>query len=541
MERETMRVTGGEAVVRTLERLGVEVVFGIPGVHTLAIYDALYSSPIRHVLARHEQGAGFMADGYARVSGKPGVVIVITGPGVTNIATAIGEAYADSSPVVVIASNVEQAWQGQMLGHLHDCKDQLGIMRAVTKWADRARSVEDVPRLLRTAFAEAVSGRRRPTHLEVPLDVLHGSGEIELAHLAPLSMERSQPRRSAIELAARMIEEAERVVLYCGGGVVASGATAELGALAERLGAAVVTSLQGKGAIPEDHPRCLGNLWEPENAVERVLRESDLVIVIGSKLGAQDTANGRLPLPDRRIRIDIDAQEILRNYPPTLPIVADARETVRALLSELTSRGITKQGWPVDVLQATKREALATAWGAGQAEWLRAIRAVLPRDGILVSDMTMMAYVGNRHYPVYEPGTYLFPTGYGTLGFALPAAIGAKIARPEAAVVALVGDGGYQFTMQELATAVQFRIGIPIILFNDASYTAVKDEQARSFGGRFIAVDLVNPDFQKLATAYGIPSEYVTSPQALEGAIARALERDLPTLIEVPIDFPLGA
>jgi thiamine pyrophosphate-dependent acetolactate synthase large subunit-like protein len=363
MERETMRVTGGEAVVRTLERLGVEVVFGIPGVHTLAIYDALYSSPIRHVLARHEQGAGFMADGYARVSGKPGVAIVITGPGVTNIATAIGEAYADSSPVVVIASNVEQAWQGQMLGHLHDCKDQLGIMRAVTKWADRARSVEDVPRLLRTAFAEAISGRRRPTHLEVPLDVLHGSGEIELAHLAPLSMERSQPRRSAIELAARMIEEAERVVLYCGGGVVASGATAELGALAERLGAAVITSLQGKGAIPEDHPRCLGNLWEPENAVERVLRESDLAIVIGSKLGAQDTANGRLPLPDRRIRIDIDAQEILRNYPPTLPIVADARETVRALLSELTSRGITKQGWPVDVLQATKREALATAWG----------------------------------------------------------------------------------------------------------------------------------------------------------------------------------
>jgi len=536
-----MRVTGGEAVVRTLERLGVEVVFGIPGVHTLAIYDALYSSPIRHVLARHEQGAGFMADGYARVSGKPGVAIVITGPGVTNIATAIGEAYADSSPVVVIASNVEQAWQGQMLGHLHDCKDQLGIMRVVTKWADRARSVEDVPRLLRTAFAEAISGRRRPTHLEVPLDVLHGSGDIELAHLAPLSMERSQPRRSAIELAARMIEEAERVVLYCGGGVAASGATAELGALAERLGAAVITSLQGKGAIPEDHPRCLGNLWEPENAVERVLRESDLAIVIGSKLGAQDTANGRLPLPDRRIRIDIDAQEILRNYPPTLPIVADAGETVRALLSELTSRGITKQGWPVDVLQATKREALATAWGAGQAEWLRAIRAVLPRDGILVSDMTMMAYVSNRHYPVYEPGTYLFPTGYGTLGFALPAAIGAKIARPEAAVVALVGDGGYQFTMQELATAIQFRIGIPIILFNDASYTAVKDEQARSLGGRFIAVDLVNPDFQKLATAYGIPSEYVTSPQALEGAIARALERDLPTLIEVPIDFPLGA
>ncbi|MCX7624221.1 MAG: thiamine pyrophosphate-binding protein, partial [Thermomicrobium sp.] len=325
-----------------------------------------------------------------------------------------------------------------------------------------------------------------------------------------------------------------------GGGAVASEAADELVALAERLGAAVVTSVQGKGAVPEDHPRCLGNLWAPGNPVDRVLRESDLAIVFGSKLGAQDTENGRMPLPARRIRVDIDSSEVLRQYPPTLTLVADVRETARALLDALASRGLSRAGWAVEELATYKRAALAQAWGAEHARWLQALREALPRDGILVNDMTMMAYVGNRHYPVYAPRTYLFPTGYGTLGFALPAAIGAKIARPDRAVVALVGDGGFQFTMEELATAVQFRVGVPIVLFNDSSYTAVKDEQARSYGGRFVAVDLVNPDFVRLAEAYGIPGVRVTSPEALAEAVAQALQRDLPTLIEVPYEFPVG-
>ncbi len=536
-----MRLRGGEAVVRTLERLGVEVVFGIPGVHTLAIYDALYASSIRHVLARHEQGAGFMADGYARVSGKPGVAIVITGPGVTNIATAVGEAFADSSPVVVIASNVELQWQGRMLGHLHDCKDQLGIMRALTKWAERARRVEEVPATIREALALAVTGRPRPTHVEVPLDVLHGCGEVDLSTVEPLQPIRPQPSTAAIELAVAAIEASERVVIYCGGGAVTSGAKEAIVQLAERLGAAVLTSIQGKGAIPEDHPRCLGTLWAPGNAIDRILRTADLAIVFGSKLGAQDTENGALPLPERRIRVDIDAQEVLRSYPPVLPIVADVAETARAVVEALRSRGLSRTGWTVEELAECKRSAAAEAWGASHAPWLHALRAALPRDGVLVNDMTMMAYVGNRHYPVYEPRTYLFPTGYGTLGFALPAAIGAKIARPDRAVVALVGDGGFQFTMQELATAVQFGVAVPIVLFNDSTYTAVKDEQARSFGGRFIAVDLVNPDFQRLASAYGVPAVRAQSPDQLTEAVQGALQRSGPTLIEVPIEFPVGA
>ncbi len=534
-----MRVQGGEAVVRSLERLGVEVVFGIPGVHTLEIYDALYDSPIRHVLARHEQGAGFMADGYARASGRPGVAIVITGPGVTNVATPIGEAYADSSPVLVVASNVAQPWQGQMLGHLHDLKDQLGVMRAVTKWARRARRVDEVPALIAEAFCQMAHGRPRPAYVEVPLDVLGGYGEVDLESIGPVQLDRQAPPAAAVELATAAIERASRIILYCGGGAVANEASAELVALAEQLGAPVLTSIQGKGAVPEDHPLCLGTLWEAGNAVDRLLRQADLALVFGSKLGAQDTADGKMPLPVTMVRVDVDPREILRNYCPTQAIVADARETARALLEALRSRGVRKASWPVAEVEEVKRQALASSWGHEHTAWMRALRAAIPRDGILVNDMTMMCYVGNRHYPVYQPRTYFFPTGYGTLGFALPAAIGAKIARPEATVVAAVGDGGFQYTMQELATAVQFRLGIPIVIFDDSAYTAVKEAQAREYDRRFIAVDLVNPDFVALAASYGIPAVRAGSPEELAESVVEATKRDRPTLIDVPVCFPL--
>jgi len=533
------QITGGHTVIRVLERLGVEVVFGIPGVHTLEMYDALYDSPMRHILARHEQGVGFMADGYARASGRPGVAIVITGPGVTNVATPIGEAYADSSPVLVIASNVALPWQGQMLGHLHDLKDQLAVMRAVTQWAGQARRVDEIPQLLVEAFRRMTAGRTRPVYVEVPLDVLGAAGEVVLEAIEPIETSRLGPSASSVQLAMSAIEQADRIVVYCGGGAVASGASRELIALAQQLGAPVLTSIQGKGSVPEDHSLCLGNLWEPGNAVDRLLRQADLALVFGSKLGAQDTANGEMPLPERMIRVDIDPVEILRNYRPTQSIVADVRATAGALLEALRSRGMSKVGWTLGEIEEVRRQALREGWGADHAALVHALRAAIPRDGILVNDMTMMCYVATRHYPVYEPRTFFFPTGYGTLGFALPAAIGAKIARPEATVVAAVGDGGFQYTMQELATAVQFRLNIPIVVFDDSAYTAVKDAQARQYDRRFIAVDLVNPNFLTLASAYRIPAVRAESPEELSEAVVQASTRDLPTLIHVPVTFPI--
>jgi len=529
------RMKGGQAAIRALERQGVEIVFGIPGVHTLEIYDALVDSSIKHVLARHEQGAGFMADGYARASGKPGVAVIITGPGITNVMTAVGEAYTDSSPVMVLSSNVEQAWAGKMLGHLHDLSDQLGVMRAVTKWNAQATSVAQVPALVSEAFSQMKSGRARPTHVEVPLDVLSEFGEADFAPAA--SEHRTAPDAKDIARAVELLKSAERAIIWCGGGAVSSAAGGAIGALAEQLGAPIITSTMGKGSVPDDHPMVIGRLWEPGNPVNELLTSADAALVFGSKLGAMETEYQRMPLPKTLIRVDIDPEEIHRNYAPAHAIVADARLAAEALLSALRDAGVEKAGVSAEEVRKLKLAALDASWGAHQKPYVDALRSAIPRDGILVSDMTMMGYVCSASYPVYEPRTFLFPQGYGTLGFSLPAAIGAKIARPDATVVPIVGDGGFQYTMQEVATAVQFKIGLPIVIFNDSTYTAVKSAQADQYDRRFIAVDLVNPDYLKLADAYGIPSVRATSPDALTEAIAEATRRDQPTIIDVPISF----
>jgi len=333
------------------------------------------------------------------------------------------------------------------------------------------------------------------------------------------------------------ISAANRVVIYAGGGAVASGADAGLTALAERLGAPVITSQLGKGSIPEDHAYSLGNRWERGNAVEDVLKQADLAIVVGTKLGAAETENLAMPLPATMIRIDIDPLEIARHYPATQTIVADARAAVDALAAALESAGVAKRGWTPEQVAKAKATADAQSWGGENVPYLEALRRAIPRDGILSADTTMMTYLGARRYPVYAPRTWLTPTGYLTLGFAMPAALGAKVAKPDTPVVAMVGDGGFQFTMHELATAMQFRLGVPIVVFNDSTYTAVKMDQAMRFDRRYLAVDLVNPDFLGLAAAYGMPGVRAESPEALERAVTEALGRDLPTIIDVPISW----
>ncbi len=530
----TERMRGGVAAVKTLEALGVDTVFGIPGVHTLEIYDALVDSKINHILARHEQGAGFMADGYARASGKPGVAVIITGPGITNVATPIGEAYTDSVPVFVLSSNVERNWADRMLGHLHDLSDQVGVMAAVTKWNDRVLDVAAIPESIATAFQNMTFGRPRPTHVEIPIDVLAEFGDVSVAPAPRLNP--TAPDRLSVESALDLIERSSKIVIYCGGGAIHNGAGASIQALTEQLGSPVVTSAMGKGAISDRHPYALGNNWERGNAVDDMLKQADLAIVFGSKLGAQETDYQRMSMPQRIIRVEIDPNEVLRNYQPTVPVVADSSETASALLSGLKERGISKQCWQTGDVQEIRQRALETCWGSKQQPYVDALRNAIPDDGILVNDMTMMSYVNNRRYPVYEPRTYFFPSGYGTLGYALPAAIGAKVACPDKTVVAIMGDGGFQYTMQELATVAQFNINLPIVIFNDSTYTAVKEEQAAEHDRRFIAVDLKNPDFVALAKSYGIEAVRAESPEALGEALEAAKQRSGPTLIDTPID-----
>ncbi|HVX29232.1 MAG TPA: thiamine pyrophosphate-dependent enzyme, partial [Nitrolancea sp.] len=384
-------------------------------------------------------------------------------------------------------------------------------------------------------FKQMKNGRARPAHVEVPLDVLSEFGEANF--FAATEARASAPDAADIARAAELLKGAERIAIWCGGGAVSSAAGVAIGALAEQLGAPIITSTMGKGSVPDDHPMVIGRLWEPGNPVDDLLKSVDAALVFGSKLGAMETEYQRMPLPQTLIRIDVDPEEIHRNYKPAHAIVADARLAAEALLGALRDAGVQKTGLSAGEISTLKSNALDASWGAAQKPYVDALRSAIPRDGILVSDMTMMGYVCCARYPVYEPRTFLFPQGYGTLGFSLPAAIGAKIARPDATVVPIVGDGGFQYTMQEVATAVQFKAGLPIVIFNDSTYTAVKSEQASKYDRRFIAVDLVNPDYLKLADAYGIPSVRAESPEALSDAIAAAAQRDQPTIIDTPISF----
>lgn len=528
-------VTGGSAAIAAIEAAGVDVVFGIPGVHTLAFYDGLHGRNIRHILARHEQGAGFMADGYARATGKPGVALIITGPGITNVSTAVGEAYADSSPVVIISSQVEREWAGRMRGNLHDLRDQTGLMSIVTKQSTAVTEHSAIAGEVYEAIQLATAGRPRPVHIEVPLDVLAEQGPFSEPELHPTY--RAVPAVETITRAAAALASAKRPMIYVGGG--AADASAPVTALAEILGAPVICSTMGKGVVADDHPSSLGHAWDPwgrANPVDAILAEADLVLVIGSKLGAQETNFWQMPLPARMIRVDIDPSELELNYPnPEIGIAADARSTAESLLEALRARGDVAPRWSAEEIDEVRQQILAARHEPLFGGYIEAMRAALPREGIIVHDMTMMSYRMNDAFPTYAPRTYMFPANYGTLGFSVPAAIGAKIGRPDLPVVAVVGDGGFQFTMQEVATAIQFEVTVPIVIFNDSTYTAVDGAMKNSFAGKVMATDLVNPDYVKLADAYGIPGIRAESPEKMRQAIVAAFEQRGPTIIDVPI------
>lgn len=535
------RVRGGVAVVQSLQAHGVDTVFGIPGVHNLELYDALVDAPeITNILARHEQGVGFMADGYARATGKPGIAFVVTGPGVTNVATAVGEAFADSSRVLVIATNLERKYVDTLAGNLHEMTDQMSVMRPLVKWARRVMYARDIPGAIAEAFAALESGRPRPVYIEIPIDVL--VEEFDAMECEQLETPPARPRVDELDRASQLISTSNRITILAGGGTNTFEAAPLLTQLADELGAAVITSLMGKGSIPDDHPMAAGAFgyrWSEDNPTVSLMRGSDLAIAIGTGLGVRTTADGAMPLPDRLIHIDIDPLEVGARYPTSLGIVADAATTLQALLDRVQSGVRPHARWSDTEVAEVRRKLSqpADARVAGYLPWLRALRAGIDRGAILCNDMTMTAYEGVRYFPIYEPRTYTFPRGFGTLGSALPTAIGAKIGQPEKQVVSLAGDGGFQFTMEEIGAAVHHRVPVAIVIFNDATHTAVKVVQRRDYQRRYSSVDLVNPDYVKLADAYGMPGVRVDSPDALTNALRDASESDMPVLIDVPINL----
>ncbi len=517
----------GEALVGLLEAYGVDTIFGIPGVHNIEMYRAMPRAKIRHVLVRHEQGAGFMADGYARATGKPGVCFTITGPGLLNILTPMGQAWSDSSSILVIASALDMADSAQGRGRLHEMIDQRAAAASVTNLHMRAYTPKDVRDGLARAFANFSSQRPRPAYLEIPLDMLKvaaGDGW----HTRPLPR-RALPQADQIAAVVARLNAARRPIIILGGGALDCGPAAL--SIAEKLNAPVITTTAGKGAIPEDHPLCMGYRMGRIPAVD-FIKSADAILCAGSQLSETDFWQDNVVIDKNLIRIDIDADSLAQPHTAEIAIQADAKATLTAIAAGLALHAGTGRNEIAESERDYLRDVVTHAKQDAILKVLDVIRASLPRETIVCSDMTQIAYVANEAFPVYEPHTWIHPVGFGTLGFALPAGIGAKFGKPRTPVAVMIGDYGLQYTLNELGTAAEHKLQVIILVWNNESLGAIHDNMV-NFGIQPNAVTLKNPDFQILARAYGVNAEKPTSLKALAAAIKVALAADGPTLIEM--------
>jgi len=519
----------GEYLVALLGRYGVTHVFGIPGVHTAEIYRGLAGSTLRHVTPRHEQGAGFMADAYARVTGRPGVCLIITGPGMTNIATPLGQAYQESIPMLVISSVNATAELGQGRGYLHELPDQQGLIAKLTAFSHTLLRAEDLPAVLARTFALFGSSRPRPVHIEIPLDVMQR--EIEAAEVAePPQVTVPVPPADALDRAARMLDQAERPLLLIGGG--ARRTSEEVTAVAERLDAPAIMTVNARGLIPLGH-----SLAVPASpslrAVRRLVEASDVAIAIGTELGPTDydAYFGGFTVPGRLIRIEIDALQMMRNRIPDVALLGDATATLKALLGRLGARRERDGAALAKEARRAASSELSPAMRL-QVGFLNEIRDALP-DAVIVGDSTQAVYAGNLCFEAGAPcGWFNSATGYGTLGYALPASIGAKLGAPERPVVCLAGDGGLQFTLGELGSAMDANAPVVVLVWNNHGYGEIKSYFVER-GIEPIGCDVTAPDFVAIARAYGLHATRLAKRGDLAGLLKEAAARTAPTLIEI--------
>ncbi|MGO4803222.1 5-guanidino-2-oxopentanoate decarboxylase [Pseudomonas sp. W22_MBD1_FP4] len=528
--------TCGEVLVKLLEGYGVEQVFGIPGVHTVELYRGLARSSIRHVTPRHEQGAGFMADGYARTSGKPGVCFIITGPGMTNITTAMGQAYADSIPMLVISSVQSRSQLGGGRGKLHELPNQSAMIAGVAAFSHTLMSAAELPGVLARAFALFQAGRPRPVHIEIPLDVLVENADALLGS-KPISVARAGAAPSAIKQMTQLLACAKRPLILAGGGAI--DAAPALTRLAETLGAPVALTVNAKGMLPAAHPLLIGST-QTLVATRALVAEADVVLAIGTELAETDydvTFAGGFEIPGALLRIDIDPDQTVRNYTPHVALVADAQIATEALLAELDSKELPLRNtdWGSQRVARLWAE-LAPSWDAAtraQTLFLSTILETLP-GAVMVGDSTQPVYSGNLTLNLDHPRRWFnSSTGYGTLGYALPAAIGAWLGRGDGQpVVCLIGDGGLQFSLPELASAVEARTPIIVLLWNNQGYEEIKKYMVNR-AIEPVGVDIYTPDFVGVAKALGCAAERIEGIEPLRNALLAASDRQGPTLIEI--------
>ncbi len=532
-----VQMTGGQAAIATLTANGIDTVFGIPGGHSFPVYAALAESQaIRHVLGRHEQGLGFMADGYARASGRIAAVSLTSGPAVANIAAALGQATTDTSPVLVIASTPCAELVGKNRYGLHDLNDSLAIARAVARYSEHAASVEEISPKLAGLIGRLRSGRPGGAFLQVPTDVLSGQADVEIVR-AP-EMERLAPQPSEIEKAAELLRTAERPLIIAGTGALVSGAGESVRTLAEKLGAVVSTTILARGILPGDLPYVIFPDGASPSEIDPVYSLADVILAVGTMFKQEDTAGWNIKFQGKLIHIDIDPAEFSRSYPADLAIQADAKAACEELLARLDRPEPAGHDWAVYAQnrQQARLQARQARQGA-DFTFAKAFRRAVPADVMVFADRCNLGYWAFRCLPFYQPRTFHYPLGYGGLGGSLPQAIGAKIALPDRRVLCLIGDGGIQFTLGELAVAAQEQTPITIVVSNNGCYGAIRAGLARNYNDLDFGTSLVNPNFRKIAGAYGIPFMRATSRSQFLKLISNELSLSRLNMIEFVNDL----
>jgi acetolactate synthase-1/2/3 large subunit len=521
-------LTGGEAIVSGLKAHSVDTIFGLPGAQVYGLFDAFHQAKLNVIGARHEQACGYMAFGYARASGKPGVFSVVPGPGILNASAAMLTAFGCNEPVMCLTGQVPSDYLGRGRGHLHEMPDQLATLRSFVKWADRIDYPADAPIKVARGFQEMTSGRRGPVALEMPWDVFTQRAETaDATRLEPFAA--PSPDSDRIKAAAALIKAAKAPMIFVGAGAMDAGdAILEL---AEMIDAPVVAFRSGRGIVSNAHELGLTmaaayNLWP----------QTDLMIGIGSRMELPTTFRWPFrPEGLKSIRIDIDPVEF-RRLTVDAPIVADAIEGTRALVAAVSKAGYTKTSGRRETIRAASAKAQKDIQAIQpQMAYLDILRDVLPDNAIVTDELSQVGFTSWFGFPVYQPRTFITSGYQGTLGSGFPTALGAKVAHPDRPVVAITGDGGFMFAVQELATAVQFKIGVVTLVFNNNAYGNVRRDQLQVFDGRVVAADLVNPDFVKLAESFGVGAIRVTSPAEFKPALEKALADGGPYLIAIDV------
>lgn len=521
------RMTGGEALVASLLANGIDTIFALPGVQNDPLFNALHDAgdAVRVITTRHEQGAAYMAVAYALATGGMGCYAVVPGPGFLNTTAALSTAYATNARVLCLSGQIPSTALGKGYGLLHEIPDQLGVMRSLTKWAERIEDPTQVPGKVAEAIRQMHTGRPRPVGLEMSVDMMAAQDEVALLP-AETSFERLPVDAAAVEKAAKLLGEAENPLIFVGGGAV--DAAEEIAALAELLQAPVVASRMGRGVLGSQH-----YLSHTMPVGHRLWAKADVVLAVGTRLQIPMMGWGLEGL--KFVSVNIDPEEHGRHAPPEVAITADSKDALAALIPQLTAHNRSRVNREQE-LAALKQEAEASyAELEPQLSYVRAIREELPEDGIFVDELTQIGYVSRFAMPVYKPRSFI-NTGYqGTLGWGMAAVIGAKVACPDKPVLGVAGDGGFMFNVQELATAVQLKLDLVMLVFNDNAFGNVKRLQKETYGGRVIASELVNPDFVKLAESFGAQGLKATSPEELRGAIRKGFATKGPTLVEIPL------